>query len=189
MRFHIPMIHFNFCNRCGRQIIQQILLLKDQNQQVCPSCLEIHNAHPKVVCGTLVTWESKILLCRRAIEPCYGLWTLPAGYLELFETMEQGAVRETWEEAGVKIEIEQLYCMYDYPQIGHIFALFKAQAKDGEFIAGPESLEVEFFLEQHIPWSKLAFTTTTRTLAHYFSDRKKARFDFHLETLSTIPDE
>ncbi|MFW1875199.1 NUDIX domain-containing protein, partial [Acinetobacter baumannii] len=107
--------------------------------------------------GALALWEDKVLLCRRAIEPRNGLWTLPAGYMELFETMEQGAARETREEAEAETEIEQLYCMYNIPRFGQIYVLFKAQLKDGLFGAGEESIECRLFVEHEIPWGDLAF--------------------------------
>ncbi len=112
----------------GKKPITKIPLGDQQLRQVCSACGSIHYVNPKVICGALVVWENKVLLCRRAIEPRYGLWTLPAGYMEMFETMEQGAARETREEAEAEIEIEQLYCMYNIPRIGQIYVLFKAQS-------------------------------------------------------------
>ena len=138
-----------------------------------------------MICGALVLWENKVLLCRRAIEPRYGLWTLPAGYMELFETMEQGAARETREEAEAEVEIEQLYCMYNIPRIGQIYVLFKANLVNGIFGAGEETIESHLFEEHEIPWTELAFPSVERTLRHYFADRKTASFDMHLETLGT----
>ena len=126
-----------------------------------------------------------MLLCRRAIEPRYGLWTLPAGYMELFETMEQGAARETREEAEAEVEIQQLYCMYNIPRIGQIYVLFKADLIEGKFGAGEETIESRLFAEDEIPWNDLAFPSVERTLWHYFEDRKTGNFSNHLETLGT----
>ena len=113
-----------------------------------------------------MVWEDKVLLCRRAIEPRYGLWTLPAGYMELFE-------------------IEQLYCMYNIPRIGQIYVLFKTQLVEGKFGAGEETIESRLFDEVDIPWAELAFPSVERTLRHYFEDRKNNVFPMHLETLGS----
>ncbi|MCE6855127.1 NUDIX hydrolase, partial [Acinetobacter baumannii] len=173
-----------FCGSCGQKT-SWIIPAGDHNlRQVCTSCHQIHYANPKIVSGALVTWQDKVLLCRPAIEPRYGYWTLPAGYMELGETMEQGATRETWEEAEAKIEIEKLFCMYNFPQIGHVYVLFKAQLINGIFGNGPETIESRLFSENEIPWSELAFSSISQTLKHYFHDRKKGALEFHLETLN-----
>lgn len=179
------MMNMDFCSNCGQKTIEKIPLGDHQLRRVCSSCNSIHYVNPKVICGALALWENKVLLCRRAIEPRYGLWTLPAGYMELFETMEQGAARETREEAEAEVEIEQLYCMYNIPRIGQIYVLFKADLIDGKFGAGEESIECRLFEEHEIPWSELAFPSVEHTLRHYFSDRKSNQFNLHLETLGT----
>lgn len=179
------MIHMNFCGNCGNPTTEKTPLGDHQIRQVCTQCNHIHYVNPKVICGTLAVWDNQVLLCRRAIEPRYGLWTLPAGYMELQETMEQGAARETREEAEAEVTIEQLYCMYNIPRIGQIYVLFKAKLIDGKFGAGDETIESRLFSEDEIPWSELAFPSVERTLRHYFADRKAKHFDFHLETLGT----
>ena len=178
-------MNMNFCVICGHKTAEKIPLGDHQLRRVCTDCGNIHYINPKVICGALVLWENKVLLCRRAIEPRYGLWTLPAGYMELFETMEQGAARETREEAEAEIEIEQLYCMYNIPRIGQIYVLFKAHLVNGMFGAGEETIESRLFEEHEIPWSELAFPSVEHTLKHYFEDRKTASFSMHLETLGT----
>ncbi|KQQ69445.1 NUDIX hydrolase [Acinetobacter sp. Leaf130] len=178
------MSYFNFCGSCGQKT-SWIIPAGDHNlRQVCSACDQIHYTNPKIVCGALVTWDDKVLLCRRAIEPRYGYWTLPAGYMELGETMEQGAIRETWEEAEAEIEIGNLFCMYNFPQIGHVYVLFKAQLINGFFGNGPETIESRLFSESEIPWSELAFSSVSQTLKHYFHDRKKGKLEFHLENLN-----
>ena len=179
------MMNMNFCVICGHTTTEKIPLGDHQLRHVCTSCGNIHYINPKVICGALAIWEDKVLLCRRAIEPRYGLWTLPAGYMELFETMEQGAARETREEAEAEIEHEQLYCMYNIPRIGQIYVLFKADLIKGAFGAGEESIECRLFEEHEIPWSELAFPSVEQTLKHYFSDRKTNTFNMHLETLGS----
>lgn len=179
------MMNMNFCVNCGHKTTEKIPLGDQQIRSVCNSCGSIHYINPKVICGALVLWDNKVLLCRRAIEPRYGLWTLPAGYMELFETMEQGAARETREEAEAEVEIEQLYCMYNIPRIGQIYVLFKANLIDGKFGAGEETIETRLFDEADIPWTELAFPSVEHTLRHYFADRKNNIFPMHLETLGS----
>ena len=178
-------MNMNFCVICGHKTTEKIPLGDHQLRRVCTDCGNIHYINPKVICGALVLFENKVLMCRRAIEPRYGLWTLPAGYMELFETMEQGAARETREEAEAEIDIEQLYCMYNIPRIGQIYVLFKANLIDGEFGAGEETIESRLFSEDEIPWSELAFPSVEQTLRHYFADRKTNQFQMHLETLGS----
>ena len=175
----------NFCTNCGGATAEKIPLGDHQVRRVCTQCGNIHYVNPKVICGALALWQDKVLLCRRAIEPRYGLWTLPAGYMELLETMEQGAARETREEAEAEVHIQQLYCMYNIPRIGQIYVLFKADLIDGQFGAGEETIESRLFSEDEIPWNDLAFPSVERTLRHYFEDRKSGIFTTHLETLGT----
>ncbi|OTG89180.1 NUDIX hydrolase [Acinetobacter sp. ANC 3813] len=175
----------NFCTNCGGATAEKIPLGDHQVRRVCTQCGNIHYVNPKVICGALALWQDKVLLCRRAIEPRYGLWTLPAGYMELFETMEQGAARETREEAEAEVQIQQLYCMYNIPRIGQIYVLFKADLIEGEFGSGEETIESRLFSEDEIPWNDLAFPSVERTLRHYFEDRKSGIFTTHLETLGT----
>ncbi len=179
----------SFCSRCGHPTVSKVPLGDHQVREVCTSCHTIHYVNPKVICGALAIWENKVLLCRRAIEPRYGLWTLPAGYMELFETMEEGAARETREEAEAEVKIEQLYCMYNIPRIGQIYVLFKAHLIEGRFGAGEETIECKLFEEHEIPWNDLAFPSVKCTLEHYFQDRQHNVFPMHLETLGTRLDQ
>ncbi|WP_445116396.1 NUDIX hydrolase [Acinetobacter sp. WZC-1] len=179
----------SFCTTCGHITIEQMPLGDHRIRQVCPNCGTIHYINPKVICGALALWENKVLLCRRAIEPRYGLWTLPAGYMELNETMEQGAARETREEAEAEVHIEQLYCMYNIPRIGQIYVLFKSDIIDGQFGAGEETIESRLFEEHEIPWNELAFPSVERTLRHYFEDRRNNCYPLHLETLGSRLDQ
>lgn len=175
----------SFCTECGHATQDKIPLGDHQIRQVCINCDTIRYVNPKVICGALAIWQDKVLLCRRAIEPRYGLWTLPAGYMELFETMEQGSARETREEAEAEVEIEHLYCMYNIPRIGQIYVLFKANLINGKFGAGEESIESRLFAEDEIPWDQLAFPSVERTLRHYFADKKQHNYPMHLETLGS----
>lgn len=183
------MMTIHYCQKCGHETTKKVPLGDSKIRQVCVACGTIHYENPKVICGALVIWENQILLCRRAIEPRYGLWTLPAGYMELAETMAEGAARETFEEAEAYINIEGLYCMYDIPHIGQIYALFKAQLKDGIFGAGPETIETRLFKEEDIPWDSLAFPSVKQTLRHYFKDKLNQHYPLHFETIHSEIDQ
>ncbi len=178
-----------YCMQCGNEAHRVVPAGDDKPRLVCPSCGYVHYDNPKVICGALVTHKQsdgsaeKVLLCRRAIEPRHGYWTLPAGFMELAETTEQGALRETMEEADAVGENPELYCLYDIPQIGQIYILYKAELKDGKFGAGVESLECALFDEADIPWQDLAFYSTSLTLQHYFADRKTGRFPLHKQVI------
>jgi len=129
-----------------------------------------------MVVGTVVAEDDTVLLCRRAIEPRKGFWTLPAGFMENGETSLSGALRETWEEARAEVDSPQLYRMFELPYINQVYILYRGMLRAGSYAAGPESLEVKLFTEQQIPWTELAFPIVTDTLKEYFDDRKKAYF-------------
>lgn len=136
-----------------------------------------------MVIGSIPEWEDKILLCRRAIEPRYGLWTLPGGFMENGESTGAAAIRETLEEACARIEIIDLYSMYSLPYIDQVHMLFRARLLDLDFAPGQESLEVKLFSESEIPWAELAFRPVRYSLEHYFSERKKGTFSLHVDEL------
>jgi len=161
-----------FCMQCGSAKVElRIPHGDDRERHVCADCGYIHYLNPKLVVGTIPVWEDKILLCKRAIEPRYGFWTLPAGFMEEGETLEEGAMRETLEEANARVAIEQMYSTISLPQISQVYVLFRATLLDLDFSSGSESLEVKLFSEEEIPWDELAFRTVHDTLRHYFSDR------------------
>lgn len=168
-----------YCMRCGAVAEPQVPPEDSRQRMVCTRCDFIHYENPKVICGILATWQDRVLLCRRAIEPRYGLWTLPAGFMELGETMAEGANRECHEEAQGTAVQPELYCLYDLPHIGQIYALYRGELHDGLFGAGPESLECALFAEADIPWDQLAFRAITLTLQHYFADRRSGHFPLH----------
>jgi ADP-ribose pyrophosphatase YjhB (NUDIX family) len=177
-----------FCSTCGSPRIGLAIPPGDHlPRHVCPDCGTIHYQNPKVVVGCLPEWEDRILLCRRAIEPRLGLWTLPAGFLENGETLAAGAARETLEEAAARVDGLDLYTVINLPQIGQIYMMFRARLLDLDYGPGPESLEVALFREQDIPWETLAFRTIGRTLRNYFVDRRNARFPLRLSTLERRP--
>lgn len=151
---------------------------QDDNRQrhVCSSCEKIHYKNPRIIAGCLAVWEDKVLLCKRAINPRKGYWTLPAGFMEIDETIEEGAKRETLEEANAKVEIDQLYTIFNLPKIGQVYMIYLSSLSAPEFSSGPESLETRLFSEDEIPWGELSFETMKRSLEYYFSDRKEGRF-------------
>ncbi len=144
----------------------------------------IHYANPRPVVGTIPVWQDTILLCRRAIEPRYDKWTLPAGFMEIGETTGEGALRETVEEAGAQIRLGPLFSMIDVPAIEQVHIFFRADLLDLDFAPGEESLEVRLFLEQDIPWQELAFRTVSRTLQLFFADRARGEFGTHVDAFA-----
>lgn len=148
-----------FCSACGGPVEQLVPALDDRLRHVCPACDTVHYLNPKIVVGSVCTFGDRLLICRRAIEPRRGLWTIPAGYMELGETAEDGARREAWEEARAVIRIEGLLAVYSLPRIDQVQLLYRARLTVPEVAAGPESLEVRLIDWQDIPWDELAFTT------------------------------
>ncbi len=160
-----------FCSSCGNQVVFRIPAGDNRERFLCEHCETIHYLNPRVVTGCLPVWEDKVLLCRRAIDPRSGYWTLPAGFLENGESVEEGALRETREEACAEIVEPSLYTMFSLPHISQIYLFYRGELAAPQFAAGEESLEVALFAESEIPWDELAFPVITQTLQHYFSDR------------------
>jgi ADP-ribose pyrophosphatase YjhB (NUDIX family) len=148
---------------------------------VCDACGEIHYQNPKLVVGSVPEFEGRILLCRRAIEPRYGYWTLPAGFMENDETVGEAARRETLEEAGARIELDGLISMISVPRVNQVHVFYRARLLDLEFRPGAESLEVALFEEPRIPWKEIAFRTVGLTLRYWFADRAGGAAGFHAE--------
>ena len=177
-----------FCSHCGSDRLEWRVPDGDTlPRYVCANCHTIHYQNPKIVVGCLPEWEDRVLLCKRAIDPRYGLWTLPAGFLENAETVTAGAMRETLEEANARVAIGELYTMISLPQINQVYMMFRAQLTDLDFGPGPESLEVALFDEADIPWESLAFRTITRTLRIFFLDRKLGQFPLHVSSIERRP--
>ena len=150
---------------------------------VCDQCGEIHYQNPKLVVGAIPEYEGKVLLCRRAIEPRYGYWTLPAGFMENDETAAQAALRETLEEAGARIEMGKPFSLISVPYVNQVHLFFLARLLDLEFKPGEESLEVALYEEARIPWKEIAFRTVAAALRHWFADRARGAFGFHAEDI------
>ena len=154
---------------------------------VCDDCDWIHYDNPRIIATTLVAEDDQVLLCRRAIKPRYGLWTLPAGFMENAESTHQGAARETLEEAGARVEIQSLYTLFNLPEIDQVYLLFRSRLLDLDFAPGAESLEVELFEEQYIPWDELAFPVVKETLKLFFQDRRKNTYPLHRGDIRRVP--
>ena len=176
-----------FCSNCGATVALKIPAGDTLPRHVCDACGTIHYQNPKMIVGCIAEWENRILLCRRAIEPRLGLWTVPAGFMENGETTAQGAARETLEEANARVEVGPLYAMYNIPHINQVYILFRARLLDLDFSAGTESLEVKLFDEKDVPWESIAFATVRNTLHHYYADRKAGEYRFHLGTIERAP--
>lgn len=169
----------NFCTSCGGAIVLRVPSGDNRERHACRNCGEIHYQNPKIVVGCLVESDDKILLCRRAIEPRYGLWTLPAGFMENGETTAQGAIRETLEEANASVSVEMLYSLINIPHINQVYLIFHARLADPVFSAGSESLDVALFSREEIPWNGIAFPAVTKTLEWYFADKSRGFLTTH----------
>lgn len=169
----------NFCNHCGHAVDFKMPEGDSRLRYVCPSCEKVHYLNPKIIAGCLPIWHDQVLLCRRAIEPRHGFWTIPAGFMENAETLAEGAARETWEEAEATVRNLKLYTVYSIPYISQVYTLFLGELADGRFGVGTESLECRLFTEEEIPWDELAFPSVKKTLKHYFEDRRAGHFPDH----------
>ena len=168
-----------FCSECGHTVALAIPEGDNRPRHVCSQCGTIHYQNPKNVIGTIPVWEHEgqlqVLLCRRAIEPRYGYWTLPAGFMENGETTGEAAARETEEEAGANIELGPLFALLNVAHVHQVHMFYLARLVDLDFHPGEESLEVQLFTESEIPWDDLAFPTIRKTLELFFADRVKMR--------------
>jgi len=168
-----------FCSACGAPCVYQVPPDDNRERATCTACGTIHYENPINVVGTLPVWgdgpDGQVLLCKRAIEPRYGLWTLPAGFLELGETAAEGAQRETDEEAGALIELQPLYTLLNVVSVGQIHLFYRARLLSPEFNPGPETLEARLFHEHEVPWDHIAFRTVRQTLQNFFEDRRLGR--------------
>ncbi len=148
----------------------------NRERHVCRDCGWINYVNPKVVVGAVVTWQDRLLICKRAIEPRLGYWTMPAGYLEEHETTEAGARREAWEEACADIEIDALLAVYNIPRISQVQLIYRAELKSPEFAPGEESSDVKLIGWDEIPWDDLAFPSVHWALTQYGEVRGRADF-------------
>ena len=168
------------CRACGTSVELRVPDDGDTRERaVCPACGTIHYVNPLLVVGTVPYLGDQVLLCKRAIEPRYGTWTLPAGFMELGETMAQGAARETAEEAGAEVEMGAFFSAMSIPRVGQVHVFYLARLLHDRFDPGHESLEARLFTEHDLPWDELAFTTVRETLKRFFADRRLGQFGVH----------
>ncbi|MGZ2744730.1 NUDIX hydrolase [Burkholderia sp. Bp9126] len=168
-----------FCSVCGHEVIARIPPGDNRERFVCDQCGTIHYQNPRNVVGTVPVWGEQVLLCRRAIEPRYGFWTLPAGFMEMGETTAEAAARETLEEAGARVEVQSLFTLLNVPHVHQVHLFYLARLVDPAFEAGEESLEVKLFDEADIPWDDIAFPTVSQTLRFFFADRAAGDYGVH----------
>lgn len=173
----------NYCGECGAFTSLKIPPGDTLPRYVCQRCDTIHYQNPKVVVGCIPEWENQILLCKRAIEPRYGLWTFPAGFMENDETIEDAALRETEEEAQANVTLTGLYTVFSIPHVSQVYMVFRAKMKDKKFGVGEESLEVQLFDLNQIPWTEMAFQVIHETLRLYSQDRTNGEFPIHVGTI------
>jgi ADP-ribose pyrophosphatase YjhB (NUDIX family) len=168
-----------FCSECAQPVA--LIIPPDDNRPryVCGHCGVIHYQNPKMVIGSIPVWDHdgaiRVLLCRRAIEPRYGYWTLPAGFMENNETTTEAALRETLEEAGARIQLHPLFSVINVPHVHQVHMFYRATLLDLGYEAGIESLDVKLFAEDEIPWNDIAFSTVAHTLKFFFSDLAKVK--------------
>lgn len=179
-----------YCSSCGSSDITLKIPEGDNRPRfVCPSCDEIFYHNPRIVAGCIAEWQDKILMCKRAIEPRYGKWTLPAGFMENQETMHEAAVRETQEEATAEVANIQLYTMYNLPHINQVYVMFRGDLVEGKASPGIESLEISLMGEEDIPWDEIAFPVIKESLEVYFEDkRNNSNFKLRYGDMLKLPD-
>lgn len=169
-----------YCNKCGSPVTAKIPPGDHIARCICTACGTIHYENPKVIAGCLVHWKDQVLLCRRAIDPRRGYWTIPAGFMENGETALQAAIRETFEEAGASVEVMGLYAFFSPTFINEVYLVFRGQLVDRHFQAGIESMDVCLFEESDIPWNKLSYPVIGAVLRNFFSDQKQGCFSMHV---------
>lgn len=177
----------NYCSHCGQPVTLKIPDGDNLPRHVCEACDAVHYINPRMVVGCIVEWEGAILLCRRAIEPRYGYWTAPAGFMERGETVEEGAAREVREEAMARVEVGSLVALVNVPHVDQVHFLFRARLLDGRFGAGDETLDAALYDEQDIPWDELAFPSVRFGLERYLDDRRAGREQLHITRVGRIP--
>lgn len=167
-----------FCSNCGQNVHQDIPQGDNRLRYVCASCSSIHYENPRIIAGCIPIFNDQVLLCKRAIEPRYGYWTLPAGFMENGESTEHAAKRETLEETRAHVNIIKLYTLTSILHVNQVQMIYLAELPEPNFGISNESLEVELFHEQDIPWEELAFPTIFNALEFFFEDRKQGQFPF-----------
>lgn len=168
------------CKNCGGAVVYRLPDDGDtKSRAICTACQTVHYENPLMVVGTVPYWGDRVLLCKRNIEPRWGKWTLPAGFMELNETVAEGAARETVEEAGAEFDMEGFFSLVNVPRVGQVHLFYLAKLLSDQFDPGHETIETGLFTEDEIPWDELAFKTVAETLKRYFADRRAGQFSIH----------
>ena len=175
-----------FCTHCGAGVSFEIPAGDALPRHVCSRCGHIHYENPRLVVGCVATWQDRILLCRRAIEPRRGFWTVPAGFMENGETTAEAACRETHEEAGARIVVDAPFAMVSIAHINQVHLFYRGRLATADFWAGDESLEVALLRGDEIPWGDIAFRSVTHCLEHYLEDAAQGQFGFHETALGPL---
>lgn len=176
-----------YCSECGAPVTTRVPAGDNLPRQVCERCNTIHYVNPKIVTGCVLTHENKLLLCRRAIEPRRGYWTVPAGFLECHESMADGAAREAWEEALATVELEALFAVINVLHMGQVHVMYRGTLVGGRHAPGPESLETMLVGIDEIPWHDLAFPSVRFTLERFCEDLRSGSFGLHETSFDAGP--
>jgi ADP-ribose pyrophosphatase YjhB (NUDIX family) len=176
-----------YCSECGSNRVRISIPEGDNRERhVCPDCGAIHYTNPRIIAGVLPVWEDRILLCKRAIHPRKDFWTLPAGFLENGETLQQGAERETLEEAEARVDIHDIYTIFNLTHIHQVYIFFRGTLINGEYGVGEESSDAALFSAGEIPWDQLAFPTIHKTLKYYLRDRERGDFPLRMRDIDPM---
>lgn len=187
----MPYPDIRFCRLCGTATEQRVPPMEDRPRAVCPACGYVDYVNPTNVVGTVPIWHGepdgpRVLLCLRNIEPRRGYWTLPAGFLEYGETCEEGALRETLEEAGARVEIEGLHAVYDVVHAGQVHLFYRARLLDLDLMPGPETIENRLVRLDEIPWNDLAFRTVRAAMRAWVDDHERAQWGIHTGDIARV---
>ena len=169
-----------FCTQCAAPVDSRVPEGDNRPRFVCTNCGNIHYQNPRMVVGCVPEYQGALLLCKRSISPRYGFWTVPAGFMELGETVAAAALRETWEEAQARVELGPLFALVDVVHAGQVHAFFEATLPAPEFGAGAETLETRLFETREIPWDELAFPSVRLALESYLENRRSGSATLHL---------
>lgn len=172
-----------FCPSCGSLLRQGIPDGDDRPRHICDACDTIHYQNPKLIAGCIPVWEGRILLCKRAIEPRKGFWTLPAGFMEMGETIAEAAAREAHEEANIEVAIGEIFTIFNLPHISQVYVFFLAEMISERFSAGAESLDARLFEEDELPWDEISFETVHRALQFFLADRRTGEFRMRVQDI------
>ncbi|GAB6146299.1 NUDIX hydrolase [Desulfocicer niacini] len=179
-------MEINFCSSCGGTMEQAIPEDDEHVRAICTRCGFIHYLNPKMVVGCIPQWGEQVLMCRRNIEPGKGKWTLPAGYLENGETVEEGAARETLEETRARVNITGPCRLFNIPHVNQMYLMFRAELLSKEFGPTSESTHVALFSKENIPWDNIAFSVIRKTLEDFFEDRSQPPGSFKIKTILPV---